>query len=291
LVCRDHNEILKEVENIVQKGFKEIWFLGQNVNDYHSPTNLTIDFAKLLEMANEIEGNFWIRFTSPHPKNFSDELIEVIAKSQKVTPYLNLPVQSGDDQILRKMNRNYTIKEYKNLVKKIRSAFKKYRKGLEKEVAISTDIIVSFPGETKKQFENTKKLMKEIKFDMAYIAKYSPRPQTLAFQLKDSLSQKEKEKREKILTNILKKTAQEKNEKFVGREIVVLAEKEKNGFLIGKSRHYKSVKFEGKKDLIGNFQKVKIIKALAWGLKAKKVGTCPPPIDITLPPLLKQFCI
>ncbi|MBZ9573050.1 radical SAM protein, partial [Patescibacteria group bacterium] len=119
-VCRDHKEILKEAKNAAQKGFKEIWLLGQNVNDYHSPTNSKINFPKLLKMINDTPGNFWIRFTSPHPKNFTDELIGFLAKSEKVAKYLNLPVQSGDDKILKKMNRPYTIKQYKNLVKKIR---------------------------------------------------------------------------------------------------------------------------------------------------------------------------
>jgi len=267
LVCRDHQEILEEAKEAVKNGVKEIWFLGQNVNDYKSPSDSSINFAKILKMANEIEGDFWIRFTSPHPKNFSDELIETMAKCQKVTPYLNLPVQSGDDEILKKMNRPYTTKQYKNLVKKIRAAFKKYRKGLEKEIAISTDVIVGFPGETEKQFQNTVKLFKEIKFDMAYIAQYSPRPGTAAEKMGDNVSKKEKERRWKILTEILKKTALGKNKKFIGKEVEVLPEEFKDEFLIGKNRHYKTVKFKGNKNLIGNFVKVKIIDALPWGLK------------------------
>jgi tRNA-2-methylthio-N6-dimethylallyladenosine synthase len=167
------------------------------------------------------------------------------------------------------MNRGYTVKEYKNLVKKIRKAFKKYRKGLEKEIAISTDVIVGFPGETKKQFQNTVKLFKEIRFDMAYIAQFSPRPGTAAEKMKDDVLKEEKERRWKVLTEILKETALEKNKKFIGKEIEVLPEEYKDGFLIGKCRHYKTVKFEGDKNLIGNFVKVKILDALPWGLKGK----------------------
>jgi tRNA-2-methylthio-N6-dimethylallyladenosine synthase len=290
LICRNYQEILEEAREAVKNGAKEVWLLGQNVNDYVSriDTNLAtnfreynisdirahisansrdINFAKLLRMVNDIPGDFWIRFTSPHPKNFSDELIETMAKCQKVTPYLNLPVQSGDDEILKKMNRPYTVLQYKNLVKKIRAAFKKYRKGLEKEIAISTDVIVGFPGETEKQFQNTVKLFKEIKFDMAYIAQYSPRPGTAAEKMGDNVPKKEKERRWKILTEILKKTALEKNKKFVGKEVEVLPEEFKNGFLIGKTCHYKTTKFEGNKNLIGNFVKVKIENALPWGLK------------------------
>ena len=277
LICRPANEILKEAKEAIKNGAKEIWLLGQNVNDYKSKLKSQkskvklINFAKLLKMINNIEGDFWIRFTSPHPKNFSNELIETMAKCQKVTPYLNLPLQSGDDEVLRKMNRGYTTEEYENLVKKIRQAFKKYRKGLEKYIAISTDIIVGFPGETKKQFENTVKFFKKIKFDMAYIAKFSPRPGTIAEKMKDNVSQKEKERRYKILTNVLKKIAREKNKKFLNKEVEVLVEEEKDGFLFGKSRHFKTVKFKGEKDLIGSFAKVKILKVEPFGLFGKLV--------------------
>ena len=210
LVCRDHREILEEVKNVVQKGFspirnaisngaREIWLLGQNVNDYTSPADSSVNFAKLLELVNDIPGNFQIRFTSPNPKNFSGELIEVMAKSKKVAKYINLPVQSGDNEILKRMNRPYTIEQYKNLVKKIREKIP--------DINLTTDVIVGFPGETKKQFENTVKLFKEIKFNLAYIAKYSPRPGTAAFQIKDNVSLKEKRRREKILREIIGKYA------------------------------------------------------------------------------------
>lgn len=270
LICRDHKDILKEVKKALKKGAKEIWLLGQNVNDYLSPSNSSINFAKLLKMINEIKGNFWIRFTSPHPKNFSKELIETIAKCEKITPYLNLPLQSGDNEILKRMNRKYTVKEYKNLVKKIRSAFRKFRKGTEKEVSISTDIIVGFPGETKKQFQNTIKLVKEIKFDSAYIACFSPRPQTFAEKLKDNISLKEKREREKILSKEIEKLALEKNKKFIGKVVEVLIEKEKKGFIFGKSRHFKTVKIRGR-DLIGEFKKVKIKKATPFGLEGELI--------------------
>ena len=274
LVCRDHQEILKETKKAIQRGLnsirkaisnraREIWLLGQNVNDYQSPTNLSINFAKLLQMVNDILGNFWLRFTTPNPQNFSDELIETMAKCEKVTPYLNLPVQSGDNEILRKMNRSYTIEDYKNLVKKIRKKIP--------DITLSTDIIVGFPRETKKQFENTVKLFREIKFDMAYIAKYSPRPGTAGAELKDNVSLPEKEKRYKILTEILKETALEKNKKYLGKEVEVLVDEPvpKNGFLIGKTKTYKTLKFAGPKNLIGQFVKVEIIDALPWGLKGE----------------------
>lgn len=195
LICYDHKKIQKEIKKAIKKEFKEIWLLGQNVNDYHSPVNSSVNFAKLLKMVNNIPGNFSIRFMSPNPKNFSDELIDVMANSKKVAKYLNLPVQSGDNEILKKMNRPYTISQYKNLVKKIRKKIP--------NINLSTDVIVGFPGETKKQFENTVKLFKEIKFNIAYISKYSPRPGTASFQIKDNVLIKEKKRREKCLRNLL----------------------------------------------------------------------------------------
>jgi len=195
LVCRDHQEIIKEAKEAIEKGFPEIWLLGQNVNDYTSPADPSIHFPELLKLVNDIPGNFQIRFTSPNPKNFSDELIEVMAKSQKVTKYLNLPVQSGDNKILKKMNRPYTVEQYKDLVKKIREKMP--------NINLSTDAIVGFPGETKEQFENTAKLFKEIKFNIAYIAKYSPRPGTVAWKMKDDVPLAEKKQREKCLKKLL----------------------------------------------------------------------------------------
>ena len=207
LVCRDHKEILEKVKNAVNKGYREVWLLGQNVNSYGVPRETdakqntkqtqNINFAKLLRMINDIPGDFSIRFTSPHPADFTDELINTMAKCKKVAHYLNLPVQSGDNEILKKMNRNYTVEQYKNWVEKIREKIP--------DINLSTDVIVGFPGETKKHFENTAKLFKEIKFNLAYIAKYSPRPGTAAFRLKDNVPLKEKKRREKVLREILEK--------------------------------------------------------------------------------------
>ena len=199
LVCRAHQEILKEVKGAIRKGFKEIWLLGQNVNDYYSEQKTKnkkqkINFAKLLKMVNDIPGDFRIRFMSPHPSDFSDELIETMAKCKKVAKYLNLPVQTGDNEILKKMHRNYTVRQYKDLVKKIRRKIP--------SINLTTDVIVGFPGETKKQFENTVKLFKEIKFNLAYISKYSPRPGTVAFQMKNNVPIKEKKRREKCLRKL-----------------------------------------------------------------------------------------
>ncbi|MCD6115125.1 MiaB/RimO family radical SAM methylthiotransferase, partial [bacterium] len=287
---RDPNEIICEVKKWLDYGVKEIWLLGQNVNSYKFKSQNSkvktppagragttqkskfINFAELLKMVNNLSGNFWIRFTSSHPKDLTDELIETMAKCKKVTPYINLPVQSGDDEILKRMNRPYTVAHYKKLIKKLRSAFKKYRKGLEKELAISTDIIVGFPCETRKHFENTKKLIKDAGFFMAYIAQYSPRPGTAAYHLKDDVPPEEKERREKELTEIIRESGLKFNKKFVGKTVDALALEKKKDSYFGKTRHYQTVKFKAEKDnLIGKFVKVKVKKALDFGLEGDLV--------------------
>ena len=256
-VSRPAKDILNEIKQAIKQGVKEIWLLGQNVNSYKP-----IPFSKLLRKINNIPGNFWIRFTSSHPKDFSPDIIKAIKESDKATNYLNLPAQSGDNTILKKMNRPYTVEKYKQIIKSLRKEIP--------DITLSTDIIVGFPGETKQQFQNTVKLFKEIRYDMAYIAQYSPRPGTAAEKMKDNVKPQEKKRRWKILTDILKQTALENNKKYVNKEIEVLPEKYHNGSLIGKSKEYKTVKFKGPKNLVGKFVKVKIIEAMPWRLKGKK---------------------
>ena len=245
-ISRGVLDIMSDVKKAVDDGAKEIWLLGQTVNSYRCNlkskiSNLKskeIKFLELLRMVNDIPGDFWIRFTSPHPKYFSDELIKAMAECDKFAHYINLPIQSGNNAVLKRMGRPYTVGHYKKLVGKIRKAMP--------DIAISTDIIVGFPGETRKQFEDTKKLFEEIKFDMAFISEYSPRPKTVAYKMfKDNVSHKEKESRKNELNEILKKTALENNKKLVGQIVKGL-----NG------------RTEGKKPK-------EITKANIWNLKGK----------------------
>ena len=232
---------------------KEIWLLGQTVNSYK---NGNVKFHDLLRMINAIEGDFWIRFTSPHPKDFSDELIKAMAECEKFAHYINLPVQSGNNTVLKRMGRPYTVGHYKNLIKKIRKAMP--------DIAISTDVIVGFPGETRKQFEDTKKLFKEIKFDMAFISEYSPRPKTTAAKMfKDDVPRKEKEKRKNELNEILKKTALENNQKLIGKIVKVLN---------GRTEGNKPIEITNVKHSMLNKNKLtlaRITKANIWSLKGK----------------------
>jgi len=324
---RPAKDILKEVKNLVKNGCKEVVLLGQNVNSYKNLTpSLSlirrgiegeVNFPKLLKLIEKIPGYFWLTFLTSHPKDMSDELIETIAKSKKICEYISLPAQSGDNEILRQMNRHYTIAHYKKLIKKIKLSFEESKKSLalrnskslalgrEKPSfdtkslaleklppALSTDIIVGFPGETKKQFENTAKLLREMKFDMAYISQYSPRPETAAWKLKDNVSKKEKVRRDKFLTESLKKTAIENNKEYIGKVVEVLIDKklgsklsfeelrvnskqgkslalEPHKYLARTRTQKKVVFFSNKKIPIGNFAKVKITKIKAFGLEGE----------------------
>lgn len=270
-VSRSAKDIVSEVKKLVESGHKEIWLLGQNVNSYKSGG---INFPKLFKQIDKIPGDFWIRFTSPHPKDFSDELIEVLTNAKKYPKYLNLPVQAGSNKILKKMNRPYTREKYLSLVKKIKHAMP--------DIAISTDIIVGFPGETKKDFKDSENLFKEVSFDMAYLNKYSPRPGTVAEKMKDDVTREEKSRRERTLNEILKKTALINNTKLIGKEDVVLIDSEKESHSVsdkvgtsrdklekvwlGKTTGYKTIKVKSSQNLLGKFVKVKIESATAWGL-------------------------
>jgi len=209
---RPAQEIIKEVKILVKKGYKEITLLGQNVNSYqdreglslrYSPSKkdcilgtVPLNFPNLLKILNDIPGQFQIKFLTSHPKDMSDELIKVIGQSKKISKEIHLPVQSGDSQVLKKMNRGYAINHYKKLIKKIRQQIPLAK--------ISTDIIVGFPGETKKQFQETVDLVKEIGFKQAFIAVYSPRAGTAATKLKDDVPADEKKRRKRIILDLVK---------------------------------------------------------------------------------------
>jgi len=260
-VSKSAKKLVIEIKDLIKHGYKEIWLMGQNVNSYKDGDT---NFPKLLKRIDDIPGDFWIRFTSSHPKNFSDKLIETMARGKKITEYLNLPVQAGSDRILKMMNRPYTIKQYEGMVKKVRKIIP--------DITVSTDIIVGFPGETQKDFNDSLNLFKTIKYDMAYISEYSARAGTVASKMKDAVSKEEKTKRKFLINEALKKTAQEKNEKFVGRIVLALIDRKdhKNNW-VGKTREYKTIVIESNKNLMGKFVKTKIVDSSPWGLRGELI--------------------
>ena len=195
---RPFKEVVCEVEELAKRDYQEITLLGQNVNSYGKGLKSRKKFSQLLRRLHQIKGIRKISFITSNPWDLTDDIIEAI-NLPKIDRYLHLPVQSGDDEILKKMNRPYTVLQYIKLVKKIRKKIP--------NVKIGTDIIVGFPGETKKAFENTVALCKKVGFVKAYIAKYSPRPGTTAFKMKDDVSPDEKKRRWRVLEKLINKRA------------------------------------------------------------------------------------
>ncbi len=261
---RGSSEIIKEVESLIKNSYKEITLVAQNVNSYHEADS-NIDFPDLLKMVNDIKGDFWLRFFTSHPKDMSDKLINTMTECNKLCHHLHLPAQSGDDKILIAMNRGYRIKDYKKLIKKTREKIP--------GITITTDIIVGFPGESREQFENTKKLFEEIKYDMAYISQYSPRPNTAADKLTDDVNREEKKRRERELIKVLNETSLENNKKYLSKIVEVLIErKNKKGEWVGKTKTFKIVKIPSsdKSDNIkGTIVNVLIKKVQGFALKGK----------------------
>lgn len=268
---RPSEQIVAEVKKLLKKGYKEIILLGQNVNSYGLDCKQEIKFPELLKKIDNLGKNFWLKFLTSHPYDMSDDLIKAMAKSKNLTHYLHLPVQSGSDAILKKMNRHYTVTHYKKLIKKIRQNIP--------DMAISTDIIVGFPTETESQFKETLKLVKEIKYNTAYFAQYSSRSGTTAAKLyKDDVPKATKKKRWQELNKLIGQQSLTFNKKLVGQEGLVLVDQNKkigqDWLNLGKLANYTTVKILTKKPLkIGGFVKVKINKALNWGVEATTLSS------------------
>ncbi|MFA6525019.1 MAG: tRNA (N6-isopentenyl adenosine(37)-C2)-methylthiotransferase MiaB [Patescibacteria group bacterium] len=261
-ISRPADQIIAEVKDLVENGYKEITLLGQTVNSYINPEKGTVkSFADLLKVLGQIKGDFWIRFISPYPTDFSDELIDVIVSDKKICPHLHIPVQAGSNDMLKKMLRKYTREEYLDLIKRIRNKMP--------DVAITTDIIVGFCDETEENFADTLDLYEKVKFDMAYLAQYSKRPGTQATKLfKDNIPQKVKKQREVALNEVVKKYALLNNQKLLNKTVTVLPENMRKGLLFGKTDNNKPIQIQrGTKDLIGKFISVKVTKVNPWSLE------------------------
>lgn len=257
---RKIEEILDEVRDLKNKGYLEITLLGQNVNAYGKDLNLGYDFATLLEEVAKI-GIPRIRFVTSHPWNFTDKMIDVIAKYDNVMPYVHLPIQSGSDEILKKMNRKYTIDEYKKLFDEIKSKVK--------NVSITTDIIVGFPNESDEDFQKTLDIVNYCKYDGAYTFIFSPRDGTPAAKMVDTIPIEIKERRLYKLNEHVNKYSLESNEKLVGNveKVLVVDKSEKDDSKVfGYTESMKLVNFVGSSELIGKIINVKIIDAKSFSL-------------------------
>jgi len=249
---RDSASIIREIESLVSRGCVEIMLLGQTVNSYRDPYSDQVDFAALLKRIAEIKDLKRIRFMAPHPAYFSNELLDIMVSCPSICNHIHLPVQSGSDKILRAMRRGYTRAQYMELIGKIRRA--------ERRIAISTDIIVGFPGESEKDFEDTLSLIDEVKYDNAFSFKYSPRPNTVASALNDEIPDEEKGRRLEILQQRQKVIQYHKNAAYLGQKVEVLVEGKARSRvqLSGRTTDNKIVNFDGPLSLVGNFAWVQI---------------------------------
>lgn len=259
---RKPENIIKEVEDLAKKGYKEITLLGQNVNSYGKTLEYDYSFANLLEDVNKIEGIERIRFMTSHPKDLSDELIQAMAKLDKVCEHLHLPVQSGSNKVLKEMNRKYTKEDYLKLIEKIKNAVP--------DIAISTDIIVGFPGETEEDFNETLDLVKKVRYDSAFTFLYSIREGTIAAKMENQIPDEIKHERFQRLLDTLYPIFYDENLKYMDKVVEVLVEevsKNNEKVLTGRTRQGKLIHFQGDKELIGSLVNVKVEKIKSFTLE------------------------
>ena len=258
-------EIVGEARELVARGVKEVTLLGQIVNLYGRHEFPKSDgkspFVQLLEAVNEIDGLERLRFTSPHPIGFRDDLIEAISRLPKLAEHVHLPLQSGSNKILKAMHRGYTAEKYVDLVRRIRHA----REG----ISITTDIIVGFPGETEEDYKQTRDLVEEIQFDNAFVFRYSPRRDTPAAEVPDQIDEHIKEQRNQDLLRVVNESTRRSGQRLVGRSVEVLCEgpsKTNSARLMGRTRTNKIVVFEGGEKLIGEIVDVHVQHANGFSL-------------------------
>ena len=255
-------EILYDVEQYVKKGYKEILFLGQNVNSYGSDRlDMKENFALLLEKSAKVEGDFWVKYISPHPKDFSDDVIDVIAKNPKISRMLHLPLQSGSTKILDAMSRGYTKEEFIALAKKIKERIP--------DIGLSTDIIVGFPGETDEDFQDTLDVVNEVGFENASMFSYSKRTGTPAATMEDQVDEDVKTERLQQLIRLQNSRTKKESTRYLNETVKVLVDgpsRKNKEMLSGRTSTHKIVLFKGDKELIGKFVNIKINETKTWTL-------------------------
>ena len=258
---RQPQDVVAEISKLAEAGYKEVTLLGQNVNTYGADLGIGTDFADLLKMVNDISGIERIRFTTSHPKDMKESLIEAIATLPKVCEHLHLPVQAGSDRILKLMNRRYTSAYYLDLVARIREAVP--------NISLTTDLIVGFPGETDEDFEDTLALVEKAGFSSAFTFIYSPRTGTPAAKMKDQVPEEVKKERIYRLIELQNDISFKWMQAQVGKteEILVDEIMPKTQELSGRTRTNKQVLFEGSPELVGQLVKVKITEAKTWSLR------------------------
>ncbi len=262
---RDFDAVLSEVRDVVSQGYKEITLLGQNVNSYNKDLPENMRFPALLRAINEIEGDFIIRFMTSHPRDCTYELLDAMAECDKVAKHLHLPFQSGNDRVLKEMNRHYDRKRYLELIE--------YAYAKMPELSITSDVIVGFPGETYEEFKDTLSLIDKVGYTSLFTFIFSPRPGTRAYDMPDPVSRHEKGVWFKELTDLQEKIAGERTASMKGRIYTVLVESQAKGegMLSGRTQGNVIIEFPGDESLIGTFADVKVTNPRTWIVYGEKV--------------------
>ena len=262
---REKELILSEARGMIQSGYRDITLLGQNVNSYGKNLAKSTSFAQLISEIDQIDGDYWLRFMTSHPKDCSHELMDAIANGKHISKHLHLPFQSGSDRILKAMNRHYDRKKYLETIA--------YAKEKIENVSLTSDIIVGFPGETYEDFQETLSLIREVEFTSLFTFIYSPRVGTPAARMDDPIPAEEKSKWFRELLDVQEEIAAARCSARVGttERVLIEGEKEKTDELNARTSGNMIVELKGSADLIGTFQNVKITKARNWILKGKLV--------------------
>lgn len=262
---REVEDVLCEAQEIVQSGYKDITLLGQNVNSYGKTLEHPVSFSELLNRIQRIDGDFWIRFMTSHPKDATKELFDVMASSPKICRHLHLPFQSGSNRILKQMNRGYTRERYLELIA--------YAKEVMPDISLTSDVIVGFPGETREDFEQTLSLIEEVGFTSLYTFIFSPRKGTPAEKMEDPIPAEEKSAWFSELLKVQERIAAERCASMVGKEVCVLCEGvNKNGEISGRTQGNIIVEFPADCSVVGRFADVRITQARNWILKGELIN-------------------
>lgn len=257
---RTEREILEEGQSLLSRGAREIVLLGQTVDAWGRDLTPPSSLASLLRAVADLPGLARVRFLTSHPNDFTPDLIQAMAEIPQLCEELNLPIQAGDDELLRRMARRYTVRQYLDLVAEIRKAIP--------EIAMSTDVIVGFPGESAEQFENTLELLRRVEFDVVHVATYSPRPGTAAARkMVDDVPPEEKKRRLHEIEELQTALATRRNGRLVGKEVEVLVERRQKGKWSGRTRSNKMVFFESDRNLRGELVTVAVEAAGPWSLR------------------------
>ena len=262
---REKNIIVSEAKNMIESGYKDITLLGQNVNSYGKGLSEKVNFSQLLREVDSIDGDYWLRFMTSHPKDCSKELIDTIASGTHISKHLHLPFQCGSDRVLKAMNRHYDRRKYLEIIN--------YAKEKIDGLSLTSDIIVGFPGETYEDFKETLSLIREVEFTSLFTFIFSPRVGTPAAKMDDPISAEEKSKWFRELLDVQEEIAAKRCSSMVGKteKVLIEGENDKNGELCGRTSGNIIVELEGSKDCIGTFRNVKITKARNWILKGELV--------------------